>query len=66
MDRVRTYRDEFPKRVKVIKKRFVEMLVACLRILIHFYRYIYITCLSVLLRYIAALHYVLRNIETFS
>jgi hypothetical protein len=45
MDRVKTCRDEFPKRVKVIKRRFVETLLACLCILIHFYRYIYIMCL---------------------
>jgi hypothetical protein len=47
MDRVRTCKDEFTKRVKVIKRRFVETLGTCLRILIQFYRYIYIMCLLV-------------------
>jgi len=47
MDRVRTCRDEFSKRVKVIKRRIVETFVACLRTLIHFYRYICITWLFV-------------------
>ena len=39
------YRDEFLKRVKVINIHFVETLIACLHILIYFYRYFCITYL---------------------
>jgi hypothetical protein len=45
MDRVRTCGDEFSKRIKQMKGRFVETLFACLHILIHFYRCIYIALL---------------------